>query len=294
MGKYEKIYKILKCPTNVPINDMDAWEMYPKHRWVYNKLELAIYQNIPCAPMPIKPKKYPVISKPITNLYGMGLNMEKLNNLDDFYDHWHSNNFWMEYLGGRHESWDIMILNGKIVYHVCFLGHKDKKIIGKFRYWESVDKCIPDSVLTLVREHFKDFMGCLNIETIGCKIIECHLRMGDIDQFPTLDLLRGVIQLYQGIDYEWDKLKLEKIYFFPIWGKEKTSRRVFKYLDRYIIDKLENSSNIHESKVDNPTLGHPKGCQRLMWFTCSDKNYGKNMVKSILNDINDVFSSKRS
>ena len=27
MGKYTKLYKILKCPINIPINDIDAWQM---------------------------------------------------------------------------------------------------------------------------------------------------------------------------------------------------------------------------------------------------------------------------
>ena len=88
MSKYKKLYDVLKCPHNVkiPINDLQAWK-HPKnqpYKWIYNKLRLCEYQNIPCAPMPIQPKTYPIISKPIINLYGMGLNTVKIESEKDF------------------------------------------------------------------------------------------------------------------------------------------------------------------------------------------------------------------
>ncbi len=282
MGKYSKIYDLLECKIDVPINDMDAWQKYPKHRWIYNKAMICQYQGISYAPMPIEPKKYPVIIKPIINLYGMGLNIIKVNNKDEFYDNWYNNNFWMEFLEGEHLSWDVIILNGKIVFHTCFIGHKDDTIVGKFDYWESTDKVriIPDIITKLVDEHFKDYCGCLNVETINNKMIECHLRIGDIDCFPTLNILKGIVATYEGKEYDWN-VKLDKVYFYPVWSSNEYEDEC-EYIKKNIVPMLKNNKYIHDYDVDDVSLGSPSAtCKRLMWFTCSYKEYSDQLRKSI-------------
>ena len=64
---YIKKYKLKKNYSN----DLDSWLFNNKYREVYNKLWLSYTQDIDCAPMGIYPNKYPVIIKPIINLYGM-------------------------------------------------------------------------------------------------------------------------------------------------------------------------------------------------------------------------------
>lgn len=278
MKKYNKL-KILKCDINIPINDLNAWTMYPTYRWIYNKIMLCEYQKIQFAPMPIKPTKYPVIIKPIINLYGMGLNIIKVNNDDEFYDNWYNNNFWMEFLEGEHLSWDLVILNGHINFNVCLMGHPDDKNIGKFNYWESIDSKIPNIILELVSDHFKDYTGCLNVETIGNKIIECHLRMGDIDIFPTLDILKGIIATYKKQKYDWN-IKLEKIYFYPVWDNN-YGNAVYEYLEQNVATLLENNNYIHNFGIDSSSLANPPNNKRLMWFTCSHKDYADNILQSI-------------
>ena len=59
----------------VPINDLQAWAEYQQWRFIYNRQIIAQDQNIYNAIMPIEPlnsDKYPIILKPIINLYGMG------------------------------------------------------------------------------------------------------------------------------------------------------------------------------------------------------------------------------
>ena len=51
---------------------------YPEYNIVYNKLEIAQFQNLNCNPFPCYPDSFPIVSKPIVNLYGMGLNSKKL------------------------------------------------------------------------------------------------------------------------------------------------------------------------------------------------------------------------
>ena len=44
-----------------------------------NSMYICKYQNIPYAPVPITPKKFPVVVKPIINLYGMGIDSIKIH-----------------------------------------------------------------------------------------------------------------------------------------------------------------------------------------------------------------------
>ena len=63
------------CPADVLISteDSDSWIWYPRHRWVYDKIAVALSQGLEAAPHGVEPKVFPVFSKPITNLKGMGV-----------------------------------------------------------------------------------------------------------------------------------------------------------------------------------------------------------------------------
>lgn len=287
MGKCEKLYTLLKCPIDVPINDLDAWTRYPKHRWIYNRMEICEFQKTRYAPMPVEPKEYPVIIKPIVNLYGMGLNVHKLEDENDFYDHWYSNSFWMEYADGEHQSYDLVVSNGKIVFHTCFIGHKDPKIIGKFDYWETDERCLPAICVDLVENRLIDYTGCLNIEVIGDTIIECHLRMGDVDQIPTLAILQGIIAVYQGLPYDWSDVRVQKTYFFPVWSKKWDPQVGCKFLKEEMPNLLDHNPHILDYEIDDPTMASPTEQEkRLMWLTCEDKNFGYQIREGIYKVIN--------
>ena len=63
------------CPPDVfiPTEDSDGWLWNPAHRWVYDKLAVAMSQGLEAAPHGVAPQNYPVFSKPIYNLKGMGV-----------------------------------------------------------------------------------------------------------------------------------------------------------------------------------------------------------------------------
>ena len=43
-----------------------------EHRWIYDKLAVALSQGLDAAPHGVMPPRFPVFSKPIMNLRGMG------------------------------------------------------------------------------------------------------------------------------------------------------------------------------------------------------------------------------
>jgi len=292
-SKFNKLYKILKCPIFIPINDMEAWDYYPKYRWIYNKIELCLFQNVKCAPMPIEPDKYPVIIKPITNLYGMGLNIAKVKNIYEFYDHWLNNNFWMPFQKGEHLSYDIILFRGKIKFHTCFLGRKSKKVLGEFKYWKSVTRNIPKIVKKLIKKHFKSYYGCLNVELIGNVMIEAHLRVGDTVMFPNYrEILQGLINVYMKKKYIWKNIKLNTIYFFPLWIEKGANKNVTKYLKQMFREKLKNDIRINEFRFDNLTMACPGKHKRIMWITCWQKSVAIKWFKKIKKELEYKYKYK--
>lgn len=280
-----------------PQNDIDAWQMYPDYNFVYNKIFVCKFQKISYAPFPIEPKKLPVISKPMINLYGMGLNTQKIEELEDLDINEFPNNFWMEYLEGDHLSWDLVINEGEILYSTYFIGHKSK-YLGLFNYWEWDGKYhSPNKIIKhLVNVYFKEYTGSMNIETIGGKIIEVHLRMGDIDLTPC-ELLENVLLNYQlnleVMDKHFKKLRRKKfapIYLIPVWQEIKEmSRNDLKEIQYYLEDHLENdileNNDIFTYYFDSANKACPSKYKRWFLLATEDINVGMKLKKKIEGDL---------
>ena len=72
----------------------------------------------------------------------------------------------------------------------------------------------------------KNYIGVFNIEIIGDKIIECHLRMGDLNQFQSEKLTCEVIKCYKNMKIS--HVKLPKIYLIPIFVKKNGYKKLRK------------------------------------------------------------------
>lgn len=164
----------------IPLSDGEAYRKYPNHSWVYNKLSLMEALKYPCAPHGIYPKDidYPVISKPITNLTGMGAGIEFSSNPGSLDEHYTPGHFWTKQFFGRHISIDLLIKNGEIVWFCPTEGIPDQIRVGAFEAWNILtDFIIPEPISLFFNEYFKEFKGIVNIELIGEHMIEMHLRM---------------------------------------------------------------------------------------------------------------------
>ena len=103
----------VKTAANIPTEDCDAWQWYPAHRWVYDKLAVALSQNLDAAPHGVEPPRFPVFSKPIVNLKGMGVGSRVLRTAADYERHYAPGHFWMPLLDGRHVSSDVAVVDGE-------------------------------------------------------------------------------------------------------------------------------------------------------------------------------------
>ena len=282
--KREIIYNILKCPIKIPLNDLYAWEHFPKFNKVYNKIYISKSQNIPCAPFGLTPNTFPVIIKPITNLYGMGWDSKVARNKDEYYDDIKSGSFWMSFLKGDHLSIDFAILNGKIKWYCCFKGYPSKQ--GMFDYWETLPNYrISFYIYKWISIHLKNYTGCINIETIGGKIIECHLRMGDINQLHSLCLFKEIIKLYEKKEWSLKKLIIPKIYLVPIFVPYNT---IINITHKEIIDICNivdpNEEYIYTYQKDPPQTKsiNPPGGVRIANINTICLKHGLDVRKKIL------------
>jgi hypothetical protein len=170
------------CPDHVaiPTDDPDCWQLFPAHRWIYDKLRVAETQGLVAGPHGVMPASFPVFSKPITNLKGMGIGSRIIRSPAEMEHHYQPGHMWMPLLRGEHVSTDCAVENGRIVWlrHATGVLWED----GMFRYWTIHAQGFPliEAHLTAwVTAHMQGYTGMMNFETIGGIIIEAHLRFAD-------------------------------------------------------------------------------------------------------------------
>jgi len=185
--------------AQIPTEDGDAWLWYPAQRWIYNKLAVALSQGLDAGPHGTPPPRFPVFSKPIINLKGMGVGSRVLKSQADYDEHYAPGHFWMALLEGRHVSSDVAVVAGEPRWWRHVTGKPAGE--GTFDYWvihaePNEDIEAPCSVW--IEKNLPGYSGMLNLETIGSTIIEAHLRFAD--QWPDLygpGWVEALVELYE-------------------------------------------------------------------------------------------------
>ena len=145
------------------------------------------------------PPQFPVFSKPITNLKGMGVGSHVLRSPADYAAYYAPGHMWMTLLEGRHVSSDIAVVNGNPVWWRHVTGRPTGE--GTFDYWiihAAPDPAIETHCGAWIRQHMAGYTGMMNLETIGGTIIEVHLRFAD--QWPDLygpGWVEAIVGLYR-------------------------------------------------------------------------------------------------
>jgi len=180
-------FERIACPPDlyIPTDDPEAWEWNPTHRWVFDKLQVALSQGLAAGPHGTMPPQFPVFSKPIMNFRGLGAGSRILHSAEDYEAHHTAGHFWMTLLQGPHVSSDVALVDGEPRWwrHATGLATGE----GMFDRWTihaAADPPLEAACGAWIAEHLRGFSGILNVETIGSRIIEAHLRLSD--QWPDL------------------------------------------------------------------------------------------------------------
>ena len=275
-------FENVACPDDVwiPTDDPEAWQWNPKHRWVFDKLQVALSQGLPAGPHGVMPRGFPVFSKPITNLRGMGVGSCVIESAEDYERHHTPGHMWMPVLQGPHLSTDMAVVAGE----PRWLRHATGKPTtdGMFDYWTVHADLMPELAAALgawVRAHLADYTGLLNFETIAGVIIEVHLRFAD--QWPDLygpGWVEALVRLYR--DGVWRFADAQRRDGFSLALFCRHGRR-YRHPPRRVVDEMRRQRHISSVQITfhedrDPTLhAMPPGGFRVALVNCWDLAAGK-------------------
>jgi len=133
----------------------------------------------------VMPPSFPVFSKPIMNLRGMGTGSQVIASAEEYRAALTAGHFWCTLLTGPHVSTDVALVDGEPRWWRHTTGATGPG--GTFDHWLIHAEPMPgieDWCGTWSRRHLRGYTGMANFETIGGRIIEAHLRFAD--QWPDL------------------------------------------------------------------------------------------------------------
>jgi hypothetical protein len=223
----DQYFENIPCPEHVliPTDDFDAWPWYPEHNWIYDKLRMAQSQGFTCGPHGVMPPAFPVFSKPITNLKGMGVGSRVITSPKEMLAHSTPGHFWMPLLEGPHVSTDCAIVKGEVKWLRHATGVPGPE--GTFKYWTLHADEMPELATYLkawVSKYMATYTGMMNFETIGGKIIEAHLRFAD--QWCDLNgkgWIEAMVRLYTDGEWHFNEGQHRTGYSIPLFARHNSN-----------------------------------------------------------------------
>ena len=263
----------------IPSDEIDAFNFNSAHRWIYNKLLVARSQGLECGLHDAAPSRYPVFCKPVINLRGMGAGSCILFSERDYQAKCGVGDFWMRVLTGEQISTDFAIVRGEIAWcrHTLAIPAE----AGTFDYWVVEERPRPRLeryCAAWIGANLTAYTGMLNLETIGGRIIDAHLRFSD--QWADLYGRKwsdAVARLYQ--HGSWDLIDAERAegYSVVLFGPH---GQAYAYPDPDLMTGYQRTVGISSIQLtfseDRPLDDHamPPGGFRLAVINCFNLDVG--------------------
>ena len=272
----EQYFTGVACPDDVviPTDDTDSYRLYPAHRWIYNKLLVCETQGLDHGPHGIAPTRYPVFSKPIYNLRGMGVGGKILLSPAEYERELTPGHLWMPLLTGEHVSSDVALVDGEPAWwrHTTGVAAGD----GTFDYWSVLAEPRPALEAdggAWLRRHLRGYTGFANLETIGGTIIEAHLRFADqwVDLYGA-GWLESVVALYAEGRWCFADAGRRTGYSVVLFGAHGMRHAI----GPAVVDRLRRLAGVSSVQItfhaDRPPESHamPPGGFRLAIVNCWD------------------------
>ena len=238
------------CPADIdiPTEDSDAWTWNPKHRWVYDKIAIAQSQGLQAGPHGVTPPFFPVFSKPIVNLRGMGIGSRIMSDEADYRRYSTPGHMWMPLLEGKHVSSDVAVADGVPRWWRHVTGKPAGE--GTFDLWTvhaEADPAIEKRCGDWIRKHLADYTGMLNLETIEGTIIEAHLRFSD--QWPDLygtGWVEALVRFYQTRKWEYSDRNRRDGFSVVLFGPKD---RRYRHPPRALVEKILRMPEISSVQI---------------------------------------------
>ena len=281
-------FENVECPpdVNIPTEDGDAWAWYPEYKWIYNKLAIVESQGIPCGPHGLDPPNFPVFSKPIYNMRGMGAGSRVIRSLKEYKHLQRPGHMWMPLWEGDHVSTDCAVVNGEPRWWRHVIG--DALDEGMFDHWTVLAELRPEVETYCgdwIRRNLSNYTGIVNVETIGTKIIEGHLRMSD--QWPDLygkGWTDALVHLYAERQWDFDDDDRRDGYSVVLFGAHGIQ---YHHPPTELVDELRQTPEVSSIQItfheDRPPSAHsmPPGGFRLAIVNCWDLQVGRDVREKL-------------
>lgn len=273
----------IPCPDDVrvPTEDGDAWAWFPKYRWVYNKLSVAETQGFCCGPHGMDPPDFPVFSKPVFNMRGMGVGSRVLRTAREYKANQRPGHIWMPLLEGEHISTDVAVVDGKARWWRHSYGAPLDG--GMFDHWVVLAEDRPEIERYCgewLERNLAGYTGMLNFETIGSRIIEAHLRFSD--QFPDLyggrPWVEALIGLYRDGTWVYDDSGRRTGWSVVLFGGHGIQ---YRHPPADLVEEIRGWPEVTSVQItfheDRPPSWHamPPGGFRLAIVNCWDLEVGR-------------------
>lgn len=165
----------------IPQDDIECWERYPKHHWVYDLSRLLDAQNIKWSPFRVDG-----LADQVPNLY-----LKSNNNIA-----YMPGRIFISNATGRQLYTEAYIIKGEIKY-IRYFCNSTKKIIT-----EDVGN-IELRINAFVSIHFQKFTGVISAETIGTDIYSIRLRpLPELALVANTEVSKIIKEIYKKNDIE--------------------------------------------------------------------------------------------
>ena len=264
--------------------DIHSYINNPKYNFVYNKLFVSQSQNVPCAPLGIYPKTYPVIFKPIYNLHGMSRSFYKIHSDEEYDTYFKDGLFWQEYFPGPQVNLDVVYNKDQIVFYSALQSISGNQ--GSFKSHETlIDYVIPSKIENWIHTYLKDYKGCLNIEIISGNIIECHLRLNGDFHLYNPEFVGNLYEFFRG-NIDTINYNVPYTCMFPLFihrnliNSLKTNTEKFT---RFLM-KNPNVITFYYDKLDSIQQSH---LLRAMMIEVNDYTHGEKIIELFQKTLNE-------
>lgn len=169
--------------NKLPMFDKRAFHLYPKYNFVYDKLWVAISQDLSCG----KPEditatsniNYPIFIKPRWgHLSASSKNCFKITSYDHLQKYNHLKEMmWSEYIEGTENMTDYVLLNGNIIYKITYLYSEEQNGYTECYKFISPNNEPPKHITEWVKHYMVGYSGVVNVQYRGDFIIEAGLRL---------------------------------------------------------------------------------------------------------------------
>jgi len=189
-------------------------------------------------------------------------------------------------LDGEHVSTDAAVVQGEVKWQ----RHTVAKPLdgGMFDYWIVLAEDRPEIERYLaawVRNHMPGYTGMLNIETIGTRIIEVHMRFAD--QWPDLygdGWIAALVKLYAEGVWQFDDLERRNGYSVVLFGAHGVQ---YRHPPAELVERMRATEGVSSIQItfyeDRPPASHsmPPGGFRLAIVNTFDLAIGRGMRQEL-------------